>query len=694
VTRERSVWIGLMVAMAVAIWLTAPAWGARPQGGDDVMGHLVRGQYGVTHIINHLRLDGWFPRFMVGHQEYMLYGPAFDWMLAGVRLLSFGLLSEPGAMKVLTIASVIALPPAVAYLARSFGLSRRGSVIAAVLALAVDNVFGVGLSATFTIGLVPQQVAAPFWCVAVAGCWRLLSGAGRRRDAVVTVASMSVLILLHPISVLVAAVVLGLAFVVRWIIAGVAGRDLLRLMRAGLVTAGLTAFWLLPYLVHRNLKGPVATWDTPELGRRIHDILHGNILFGPRHVILGLTLGELVALSFVVVAVLFVARRSSPLMAVVIPLGYLLVAHGAKKLWPTNEVSLLLANRGLGYAGLVAIVTLAFVIDSGTAWLSWFGDIVAVVMAVALVVIPIHGHRVAREQPIVTAALRATAVQLHALVPVGARFAVERDYPDEIERTGITQPNLWLAYWSGRNELNVFNGESSASAGAGYIPDEIHAGNPGQVVNDLTRLGTTHLVTVNPETPARYAASGRARIVWEDGSMAILSLSPPRGQPDPASLASVGAAHAPATAELVDPSPERPRWQVSVVGPTPVTLAVAWSPKWTARVDGRPVPVAVDRLDKLVSVTVPDGSHVIALTYGPDGWDRLGVLITLATLATLAVRRWRPAWWWGWRLTGPDTAPDDEEGGDDDAEASSAPSSSSASSAGRPRGVTPPGRGC
>jgi len=77
--------------------------------------------------------------------------------------------------------------------------------------------------------------------------------------------------------------------------------------------------------------------------------------------------------------------------------------------------------------------------------------------------------------------------------------------------------------------------------------------------------------------------------------------------------------------------------------PTTAELAVAWSPKWRGRLNG--LPYELQRTpDALLRVQLPAGENVLAIDYGADGWDRLGRLITLATiggvLAALVRRRW------------------------------------------------------
>jgi hypothetical protein len=50
--------VGCVVAAAVAVWSTRGAWGGRPPAGEDVMGNLVRLDFGISHLVAHGRLDG------------------------------------------------------------------------------------------------------------------------------------------------------------------------------------------------------------------------------------------------------------------------------------------------------------------------------------------------------------------------------------------------------------------------------------------------------------------------------------------------------------------------------------------------------------------------------------------------------------------------------------------------------------
>src|ERR1700674_902437 len=110
---------GVVVGVATGLWLTRHAWGSHLIAGGDVTGDLIRADFGIAHLVVHGRLDGWFPRFMEGDQEFLFNGPGVTWAIAILRLLTLGSLSNAGAVKVLAIGSIAAEPLAVAYLARS-----------------------------------------------------------------------------------------------------------------------------------------------------------------------------------------------------------------------------------------------------------------------------------------------------------------------------------------------------------------------------------------------------------------------------------------------------------------------------------------------------------------------------------------------------------------------------------------------
>ncbi|MGH8975639.1 MAG: hypothetical protein ACRD0C_20840, partial [Acidimicrobiia bacterium] len=225
-------WAGLVVGTAVAVVLVAPAFGSRPPAGEDVMAHLVRADFAIPELVGRGRLDGWFPRFFLGHQEFLVNGPGVVWLMAAVRGLTAGLLSNTGALKVVATGSLVALVPAAWFLARSFGLSHAAAGLGAVLATCVSNPFGLGLEGLFDVGLIPHQVGGVLFCVALGAGVRLLHD-GRRSWAVLAAGALAGLAVTHLISVLVLGVILALCLVALVPARAVTAAGLRRLAGAG-----------------------------------------------------------------------------------------------------------------------------------------------------------------------------------------------------------------------------------------------------------------------------------------------------------------------------------------------------------------------------------------------------------------------------------------------------------------------------
>ena len=590
------------------------------------MAHLVRADFGIAHLVAHGRLDGWFPRFVLGHQEFLFNGPGLTWLMAMVRALTLGAVSNVAALKVVGVASFVALPPAVCFLARSFDLDRRASGLAAVLSVVVSSPFGVGLRGLFETGLVSHQVGAVFFCLALGAAVRT-TGDDRRRWTVLLAASLAGLAITHLISLLVLAVVLAICLGALAAVRGLTRSALLRVGMGCAGAAGLCGFWLLPFLAHRDLQGIVTTWAPPPLLRRLGAIATGEILLPA-------------GVAFVVLAgwtyqVLRLRRRWEPatLVWVVTPPAYLLVAHGLPHLVGTNQATVQLANRGLGYVGLLAIFAVAaLVADACRHWgRAGYTAVLLAVAGAAVVWAPGRDSAGQFSEPV--PALRAAAGVLSRIVPDGARFATQRDYPAEIRRTGAIHPETWLAHASGRNSLNGFNLESSSTPRAGVLMNRLDGVSATRLAHRLARLGVTHVVATTDDFVRHLRRSPRFVVVWSSPPITILALEPERGRPPPASLVS---ADRPLTAELARVAPEHLQFVLDAEEPAGVTVALAWSPKWHGRLNGSPVRVGRTS-DGLVQLAVPAGRNELRLDYRGDVWDRLGVGISLLTAAAVVL---------------------------------------------------------
>ncbi len=689
----RESWVGpvggLVVAVVLALWLTAGAWGGRPPFGEDTMAHLARAEFALSHLLPHFRVDGWHPAFILGYEAFLFIGPGFTWAVALVRALSLGFLSTPGAFKVVFVGSFVVLPLAVAFFARSFGLSARAAALAAVLTLAVNNPFGgVGLQGLFNVGLAVHQFGAIFFFLTMGGILRLIERP-RLRWTVFTAVAAAALLASHGISVILLAPLVAIVLAVHLVpltstewrsqrlatlvrrevrnelrrlqidkadaVAenGGAGDDLEELpppprpalnlkplFVAGGAAALLAACELLPFFAHNDLRGGYTGWGTPPLGQRLAEIWRGDILFRP-----GVAVIVLAGLAFGLYRAY--EGREYALVMVAAPVTYLVVSHAALSRWPTSVFTAQLPNRGLGYVGVLAILPLAALLDR-----MWRNDVVgsllAIAAAAAIIIIPIGNYRsLAKQSPEPAPQLQAAAAQLARLVPDGARFMTERDFPGEIQRTNVVNPDRWLVWASGRNTLNNFNVESSTVGAQAYEAEHVRDRPPEALADAISGLGVTHLVTVSEEGARHVGASSRFTQVWRDPPLAIFQVWGRPGQPHPAALLT---ANVPVRARVRSAAAEALTIDFEASQRGRAAVAVAWSPKWHATIDGRPADLIRGK-DSLLEFNMPSGTHRLELRFRRDIWDHLGLAISVLTALGGAVwlilwsrsRRERPA---------------------------------------------------
>jgi len=616
---------GTLLALGLALWLLAGLWGPNPPSGDDTMAHLVRADFTIKALLPHFKLDGWQPQFGTGYQQFLFYGPGFSWLVALLHALSFGALSIPGAFKVASALSYLALPPSVAYLAASFGLGRRAAGIAAILSLCVASPFGgVGLPGTFEVGLIPAQLGGAFFCLALGAILRVAAAPTRRRMVAAGVALAAVFIT-HAISAMILAVFL-VVIVPALLLTDRPTRARLRGLAGGVALAGgLAAFWLVPSFAHRDLRGILTSWVNPLLPQRLGEIFGGRTLFH-KGVIWVLAAGLVFGAWRV-----WQGRRWA-LALVVAPFAYLVIADLFLRWNSQNVISVQLMNRGLGYVGVLLVLPLAVLLATVARTLRWWhvGDVMALAGAVALVLVGASVRGVVHQQT-PAPQMRAMAAELAQVVPDGGRFATQREWPQEIAITGVTNPNNWLAWASGRDTLNIFNVESSTSPGPDYEPDRMTSQGAGQAASELLHLGVTHVALTDEAAAKPMVTSQFFQVIWRDSPMAVLAVKPVPGQPAPGSLLQT---NAPAEARLVRGEAEHLEIAVRSGGPQLATVAVGWSPKWHATVNGTPVRLERSQ-EGLILLPVPAGASTVVLRFQQDRWDWLGIAVTVLTLLGL-----------------------------------------------------------
>ena len=115
----------------------------------------------------------------------------------------------------------------------------------------------------------------------------------------------------------------------------------------------------MPAFAHNNLRGALTGWDNPPLAERLADLLAGRLLFH------GLLVWLLLA-GWLYAVHRFQQRQPWALALVVTPFAYLWVADLFLRWDPNNVVSMQLANRGLGYVGVLAVLPFAALLAGAT----------------------------------------------------------------------------------------------------------------------------------------------------------------------------------------------------------------------------------------------------------------------------------------------------------------------------------------
>lgn len=593
-----------LVVVAVSAWGLHWLWGPELQPGIDVTGHLTRLDVGLDLFASG-HLDGWFDRAMLGYQTFLIYGPGLAFAVALVRAASFGLLSIPGALEVVSVVALVALAPAAASLTRAFGLGRAAGRAAGLLALVVSSPRGGGIQGAFDLGLLPNTVAAPL----VLWGWALALGP-RPRPVLLGAVAVGIGIT-HPQSLVVFVAFLPLVLLAGRACGVVDPDRWTTLWRAGLVAAGLGAWWWVPALLHRDLRGVLTSWDLPTFVEHLDLVARGERGWvGPAAL--------LVVVSVAAALVDSVVRRDRAELALVaLPFAALAVLHVAEWMLVDrfHEV-VLLPNRGLTYAAYLAVPVVALVLDRllgrwGPApWL-------CAAVIVALTMPDLRPPPWTFEEP--TDDLRATAASLADEVPDGSRFAFVYAPGSD---AGVPATGRWLGWESGRSDLGPFGAEYAPGVGLTLIVfDPPERTSVDEWIAQVRALAVSHVVTAEPDSHEVFDRSGLVTAAARHGDLTVWAIER-------------------APFAVVDADRESMVWDVDLRGERQLPLPVGWSPGWTATVDGATVDTSASP-DGRLSIPYPGGAHTVAIDFALPSGHLVGRLVSVVVLVVLVVRRVR-----------------------------------------------------
>lgn len=221
----------------------------------DFPGHYAA----VWHLKEHLLPwpSGWNPYFYCGYPQGIFYPPLAHYA-AAILAFAFGI---AGAIKGLVALSVLSLPVAFYFFARRFGLEDLQAAVCATWMTALLFVsgemldtWGLGsdLRSTLNTGLFANALSLPVLFAFLASCGHSIQRNNWKTAAVL----LGVLLLLHPLSSLVAGVFLVSVLISQWWETGGKGLDWKPMLWTPVLALMLGAQWLFPYLCFQRFMSP------------------------------------------------------------------------------------------------------------------------------------------------------------------------------------------------------------------------------------------------------------------------------------------------------------------------------------------------------------------------------------------------------------------------------------------------------
>ena len=642
-------WVAPVIGAYLGAWMVRRMWGSALIAGADSTAIAARTDRTISDVLANGHFNGWSPYFSIGHDAFLINPPGFTIIVAAIRVVTFGQLSTAGAIKIAVLLSFVVLPLAVSRCARSLGVDRRVAALSGILSVTVTVFAGFGVRGVFETGLYPFQVAAPLFFFALAALVDAACKPSLRRSTIAAL-WIAALVLTHILMATVLVYCTTCALVVMYLArrATFGVKSCAAVVGAGLGALALTAVWLFPLAAHRSLAGRAATWVPPTFHEQIADALEGRRLYDK-------ALARLIIAGWIFVVIVALRGRRRALIPCAVAGGSIVAVHVVRGLYP-GDVTSQMPWRSMTSIGVIALIPaatlVAAVADLSGGLLRRVGDhfsavaalarhrgLVAEVLGVAVCMAFVFGiddrTTPAGQLTDPIPEMHDAAALLHQMVPEGARFAVEEDFPTEIGRLGVIAPARWLAWASERNELNTFNPELNKSATAAVVR-EIHDGSSG-VAGRLAALGVTHVVTTSDETALRFTQTGELSLLEVRRPLRIWAVNSTE-RADPRALLSVDGGTLGATYERR--SNEHHRFVVDVSQTTNVSVAIAYSPRWNLTIDGRSV--EPERLfDGRMKFELPAGRHEVVLDYGRDWRTVVGAVVSTVAFVVSILLIWR-----------------------------------------------------
>lgn len=637
-TQRRLRWIGALASVLIGIWALRFLAGGELAPGNDITGHLQRSSFGLREVFLEGRLDAWYPGSMLGYQLFLFYGPGLTVLIGLADLLTFGLVSDAGAIKMVLVVAYLVMPYVTTRLARALGLAPITALAAGVLALAAGSTRGGGIDGSFATGLAAQQIGVPLVVLALAmivehvNTTATSTGSRGPFPLALTVAALA---LTHPLSLLVLAMLTPLLLATVWVQGTFDTKGWRVLFVAAGWTIVLSAWWWLPAALHQDLRGPVTSFTLPGVREHLELLFDGGR--GWRGVV-----GVVSAAGVGIALVAGLIRRNQlALSLALLPIttfAVLHISHGFLGVY--SDVGRQLPNRGLVFVALLAAPATAIGVETLVRLVASLATRRPPTLAVAVTtfvilagvafrsVTTLEIGPVDRYSPVDE--LHDAAVILADEVPDSARYAwIDGESGD----LGVPEPQRWLAWKADRNSLTPFGPEYAPGSGTvsiasnGPPPEDVD-----KWIDDVRLLGASHIATGNEDKAALLDGNDRLTTRLDTDRLDVWRIEPAPGAP-------IGSLVITGESQVVDHGVNRYVVDVRRGAPGHAEMALGYSPGWEATVDGAPAATAESVFGRL-EVDLPAGDHTVELHFREPASGPIGRAISVVGVAIAL------AWWW------------------------------------------------
>jgi len=631
--------LGLLLCGAIATWLVFPVTNAGMIVNLDAPRHLLRVKVVAEQFLPSGHIDGWSPYWYLGAQLFLFQSYGYFFVSGLAAYLLANLLDLGTVFKVFYCLPILTLPLAMGYLARRLGVSRDGTIVAALASLVLGTMLGFGMRGLFVTGLLIQAVGVVLFAVA----WPSLLDAldGRPRQLWIAALLLGATLVTHFITGAYSLATVGI------VAAGLAvlrrdPRVLYRYAAVAALVLLLAGHALFPTLQWHELGGGAVGWG--KSSKRAIAFVTGWLF--------GTPLWTLPAYAAAIWAI-FVERSRLAVTALVLFGTAAVAVSRPLPLEPdflSDVLRSLIRPRALPYSCLFVALFMGVAYDRfAELWkpLARRNRRLAMAAAAAIAItlglnaaFELVDHRANVETEY--AAKRRPKKEFSRVVKwlrrhsePGTIVAMERT-AFKWARLGARSSVSVLNYYTGVYVTGGDQVELTSAARRGRVHQMMRK--PEKAARRLRKYGVTYAIVTDGETRKLLAHAKDFEAAFEDRRTTIYRV---RG--GGVRLSGKGFE----VKRFRHISPEQLRWTLETGSRRawyPVTAAVSYHPNWQARVDGRTVPIQRVK-QSLMRFRVPAGAVRVELEFQRSNaetfYNWLSGLTLLAVVAGLIAPRRR-----------------------------------------------------